>query len=161
MVFPVHNKNGDLIGVKGRSVNTDDEYKYLYLYSCNKSIELFNYHRAIEYINKYKKVYIGEGAKFTMLLTQWGYPNCVSIEGSDISQVQIYELKKLGIDIKYIFCYDKDKNEQYVKNQVKQIKNRIVKIMIDKDNLLQNKESPTDKGEYIFNDLVDNYVNII
>ncbi len=42
VVFPVHNSNGDLIGVKGRLLDKwmdDDGYKYLYLHPCNKSIE--------------------------------------------------------------------------------------------------------------------------
>ena len=54
-----------------------------------------------------------------MFLTQWNYPNVVSIEGDSLSPMQIKLLKDLGLDIKYIFAYDKDKNAEYVKRSIK------------------------------------------
>jgi len=42
ITFPIHNKNGELIGIKGRycgkNKEIEDKYKYLYLLPCNKSI---------------------------------------------------------------------------------------------------------------------------
>ena len=157
IAFSVHNEFGELISIKGRTT-IGDERKYIYLYPCYKSIELFNLHRAKEYINKRKKVFIFEGAKSTMLCTQWGFCNCVSIEGDSPSPVQIYKLKNLGIDIQLIFCFDKDKDEKFIKQQLKQIKNRDVRYMLDKNDLLSEKESPVDKGENVFKKLIKNNI---
>lgn len=150
VIFPIHNKYGNIIGVKGRYIGNNkeisDKYKYLYLYSCNKSIELFNYHRAIEYIKKYKEVIVVEGAKTTMFLTQWGYPNCVSIEGDTLSSTQVKLLKELGLDIKIVLAFDKDKSPTHVKEEASKITGRLKYGVVDINNLLEGKDSPTDKG---------------
>lgn len=150
ITFPIHNKDGELIGVKGRyfgkNKEIEDNYKYLYLIKCNKSIELYNLHRALPYILESKEVLIVEGAKTTWYLTQWGYPNAVSIEGDSLSDIQIELLKELGIDINYIFIYDKDKDIEFVKNEASKLTGRRKFGIVDLSNKLKYKDSPTDQG---------------
>lgn len=154
ITFPIHNKNGDLIGIKGRycgrNKEIEDKYKYLYLIPCNKSIEFFNLHRALPYIREKKEVIIVEGAKTTMFLTQWGYPNSISIEGDSLSNVQIQILKELGINIKYIFAFDKDKDVHFVKQEASKLNGRLKYGIMDTVNKLENKDSPTDKGKEVW-----------
>ncbi|MFP3751634.1 DNA primase, partial [Bacillus altitudinis] len=118
VTFPIHNAAGQLIGVKGRYCGQDskieEKYKYLYVLPCNKSIELFNYHRALPHIKENQEVIVVEGAKTTMFLTQWGYKNCVSIEGDTLSEEQIKLLKELGLNVTYTFAFDKDKMPDFV-----------------------------------------------
>lgn len=151
ITFPVHDRDGKLIGVKGRycgnNKEIEDKYKYLYVIPCNKSLEFFNLYRAIPYIKKLKEVIIVEGAKTVMLLHTWGYRNVISIEGDSLSDVQIMLLKDLGIDIRYIFAWDKDKDAEYVKNEVEKLQGRIRYAMLDVRGLLDPKDSPTDKGK--------------
>ncbi len=166
IVFPIYNEEG-LIGVKGRYIYKSKEEelnsdipKYLSLYSFYKSIELFNLNKALESILKNRQVIIFESEKSCIKTTQWGISNCLAIMGSDISPVQIYKLKKLGIDVEIIFMFDVDKSKEFILKQIKQIKHRVIKIMIDKDKLL-NKEtcdSPTDKGEFVFKQLLKNNI---
>lgn len=161
IIFPVYNNNGNLIGIKGRYIGkgleTLDKQKYLYLYKLNKSIELFNFHKALPCIEEKKEVYIVEGAKTTMFAWQYGYKNFVSIEGDHLTSIQIRLLKSLGIDITYIFAWDKDKDVDFIKEQLVNMGKRKTYFIYDKDNLLKEKDSITDRGHEIFKKLIINY----
>ncbi|GLI82555.1 DNA primase [Rossellomorea marisflavi] len=161
VTFPVHNKNGELIGVKGRYCGRDkkieDKYKYLYILPCNKSIEFFNLHRALPYIREQKEVLVVEGAKSTMLLDQWGYKNCISIEGDSLSSDQINLLKSLELDTDFIFIWDKDKDLAFIKEEVSRLNGRKRFAVYDKGNLLNAKDSPTDRGKSVFQKLLGSY----
>jgi DNA primase len=161
ITFPVHNYLGDPIGVKARYIGNDqtikDKYKYLYLIPCNKSIEFFNFHRALSYIQSQKEVIVVEGAKTVMFLHQWGFRNVISIEGDSLSDDQIKLLKGLGIDVKFIFAWDKDKDAEFVYNEINKLKGRLRYSIYDKDNLLSDKDSPCDKGKETWNNLYENY----
>jgi DNA primase len=161
ITFPVHNRSGELIGVKarycGRDKKIEDQYKYLYLIPCNKSIEFFNFHRALPYIESQREVIIVEGAKTCMYLHQWGFKNVISIEGDILTDEQISLLKGLGIEIKYIFVWDKDKDVQFVYNEVHKLKGRMRYSIYDKDDLLCEKDSPSDRGKEIWMKLYNEY----
>lgn len=149
IVFPIRNREGQLIGVKGRTVNPDwdelDIPKYMYLYKCYKSIELYNLHRALPYILEQKEVLVFEGAKSVMLAYEYGYKNAVAIEGDAISPVQAHTLKKLGIDIKIILCFDKDKDKEHIKEQSKYFNGWATYCVYDLKNIMKEKESPVDR----------------
>jgi DNA primase len=157
ITFPVFNTDGKLIGVKGRycgkSKIKQDKYKYLYVIPCNKSIEFFNLNRALPYIKEKKEVIVVEGAKTVMYLYQWGFKNAISIEGDILTDAQVKILKKLGLDTKIIFVWDKDKPIDFIKQQSERLQGRLKYSIFDKNNLLKEKDSPTDKGEEIWNKL--------
>lgn len=157
VIFPVRNKNGELIGIKGRTI-TDDKAKYLYLYECNKSIELFNLHRALPYIKQQKEVIVFEGAKSCMKAWSMGVRNTVSIEGGNMSLVQIKLLLDLGFDIEIILAFDKDKtaDEEEMKKIQKYVDSfvlRKVSMIIDDYGYLGEKDSPVDKGVEVWEKL--------
>ena len=160
VIFPVHNTDGEIVGVKGRYCGKNQEieskYKYLYLAPCNKSIELFNFHRALPHIQRLKEVIIIEGAKTSMYLTQWKYPNCVSIEGDSLSPTQVKLLKSLGLDIRFIFALDKDKDAEYVKKEATKLTGRMKYGIIDVEGKLEAKNSPTDQGKGVWEYLYEN-----
>jgi DNA primase len=152
IVFPVRNRHGQLIGVKGRYAGNDkeimDNAKYLYIYACDKSLELYNLDRALPYIKEKNEVIVVEGAKTVWLLAQWGCRNVVSIEGSSLTPVQAMLLKELDVDI--VFAFDKDVEMENIMKVTRQIKSRLLTVIYDKDNLLGPKDSPTDKGRYVW-----------
>lgn len=164
VTFPIHNAAGQLIGVKGRYCGQDskieEKYKYLYVLPCNKSIELFNYHRALPHIKENQEVIVVEGAKTTMFLTQWGYKNCVSIEGDTLSEEQIKLLKELGLNVTYTFAFDKDKMPDFVLAEANKLKGRVKYGIYDTESLLEDKDSPTDQGEAVWNKLYSNKYKI-
>ncbi|WP_144459204.1 DNA primase [Bacillus pumilus] len=164
VTFPIHNAAGQLIGVKGRYCGQDskieEKYKYLYVLPCNKSIELFNYHRALPHIKENQEVIVVEGAKTTMFLTQWGYKNCVSIEGDTLSEEQINLLKELGLNVTYTFAFDKDKMTDFVLAEANKLKGRVKYGIYDTESLLEDKDSPTDRGKAVWNKLYSNKYKI-
>lgn len=163
VVFPIHNQDGKLVGVKGRYVGPDlytmEEIKYLYLEKCDKSLELYNLHRAIPYIEERGEVIIVEGAKTVMLLWQWGIRNCISTEGKSLSKTQIKKIKNLKCKI--TFAFDKDVSVEFIRSHCKHFTNRLVYAMIDIDNNLKDKDSPTDKGREVWDCLYENKIAII
>lgn len=162
ITFPVHNKYGELIGVKGRyfgrNKDIEDRYKYLYIIPCNKSIEFFNLHRALPFINEKKEVIIVEGAKTVMLLHQWGFKNVISIEGDILTDYQICLLKNFGLDVNYIFAWDKDKSVEFIFNEVIRLNGRKRYAIYDKENLLNEKDSPCDRGKEVWEYLYQNNI---
>lgn len=154
IIFPIRNKEGKLIGVKGRTV-VDHDMKYLYLHPCNKSIELFNLHRALPFIRETGRVFVFESEKSTMYATQHGYPESVAICGDDLDAVQAQLLKSLGKDIQIIFSMDKDKEVDFIYKQCKKVTRRDVYAMMDVNGLLGEKDSPVDKGKEIWEQLVN------
>lgn len=153
IVFPIRNKNGELIGVKGRTVVGDDR-KYLYLHRCNKSIELFNLYRALPFIKEKKRVFVFESEKSTMFASQYGFPESVAICGDALDDVQVQLLKNLGHDIQIILCYDKDEETKFIYDEAKKITRRDVYGVFDVEGLLDDKDAPVDKGAEVFEKLV-------
>lgn len=160
VVFPVHNSDGDLIGVKGRMLDDwmdDDAYKYLYLHSCNKSIELFNFHRAFDSTTEQSQLIVVEGAKSTMLADSMGYYNVVAIEGDSIQPGQVTLLLGLPLDVEIILALDADKDEEYVTKMAEAIGMRKISYLIDNDNVLgdkSHKRAPFDLGKMAFEKLL-------
>ncbi|MFK3936577.1 DNA primase [Alkalihalobacillus sp. NPDC078783] len=162
IIFPIHDSEGNLIGVKGRYVGTNEktlkDVKYIYLQPCNKSLELFNFHRAYKYIKEKNEIIVVEGGKSTMFLDQWGIRNSVSVEGDQLTYSQIELIKSLGFGVKLVFAWDKDKDVAFIKEQLKPFKNRQVEIIFDKGNLLTGeKDSPVDRGKEVFRKLYSDY----
>lgn len=142
----VRNLVGDLIGVKGRSLNDDDERKYMYVERMNKSIELFGLHKTLPYILEKKEIILFEGYKSVFKAWQYGYKNCASIEGDDISPDQIALIKSFGLDVKIVCCFDNDKSEEEIIEQIIKITNRKVFYTNNASRLLSGKDSPVDRG---------------
>jgi DNA primase len=158
ITYPVYNKLGELCGVKGRYVGEDkteaEMKKYLYLIPCDKSIELYNLHRARPYIQEQNEVLVFESAKSVMLAHQYGFKHAVSIEGNELSDYQAFLLKELNAKI--VFCFDEDMSKKHITKQAKLIKNRLMFAIIDKENLLDKKMSPVDKGKKVWEHLYHN-----
>src|SRR5206468_10485210 len=95
------------------------------------------------------------GYKSVMKAWQYGYKNCGSIEGDDLSPAQVALIKSLGLDIKIIICYDKDKSEEEILDQVRKFTNRKIFYIFDKDGLLSEKESQVDRGIEIWERLYE------
>jgi DNA primase len=148
VVFPIYNSYGELVSVKGRYVGKDewvlDEMKYLYLYSFDKGLELFNLHRALNHIKITGEVIVFEAEKSCMKAHEFGFLNCVAIGGSELSPVQMNILVMLGVNI--TFAFDNDIDETHVRNQAKQIRTRKCFWIKDTLNILDRKEAPVDKG---------------
>lgn len=160
IVFPICNRFGKIVGVKGRLISEADERfepKYIYLHKCNISQEWFNFNYSLPYILVEKRVIIVEAEKSCMKLTSHGIYNSVAIGSSDISNVQAEIIKNIGLDVEIILCYDKGISVKEIKKQAERFKGRKVYAMYDTDNLLGDKMSPIDNGIEIWNKLYSDY----
>lgn len=160
IVFPLKNRFGKIVGVKGRIMkDEDDDRKYLYLYPCNNRYEWFSFHLALPHIITEKRVYIVESEKSVMKLYSNGVYNAIAIGASDISVEQVDIIKSLGLDIEIVLCYDKGILIESIITQAEQFENRNVFAMFDSDNILEDEKSaPIDEGIEKWNELVNNYI---
>lgn len=163
IIFTYRNKNGELVGIRGRATRKEEEnkVKYLPIYNFAKSLELYNVHRAIPWIIKYKKVFMFEGEKSTILATQYEYPNTVAFMGSSISEEQADLIKSIHPATDFIVCMDKDKTTDDVRRAAKYLpKDRTYAIFDTKDYLEHTDkyaDSPVDKGKEVWEILYKNH----
>lgn len=165
VIYPIHNQYGDIISIKGRTIDPNYKekgiYKFLYLYNFNKMIELYNWHNALEHIQSRKEIIIFEGEKSCWYATQFGFLNCVAISGDDLSDYQVKMIKGLGIDTRIVIAMDKDKSVDDIKKQGKKFgQSRQVYALYDAHNLLSKelKHSPVDRGLETFLKLYSEYM---
>lgn len=168
IVFPIHNQQNELIGVKGRTVldTKDDKYshvpKFLYLYNFNKGIELFNLDKALPHILEKKEVIVFEAEKSCMLAYEYGFYNTVAIGGFELTPYQVELLSNLGIEVKIVLAYDKDKDVNAVLSQANKFnKSRRLYVIYDYNDLLGEKDSPVDRGRETFEQLYRDYLSNI
>ncbi len=157
ITIPIRDELGTLVGVKGRLFKreiNENESKYLYIEPVNRSKILYGLNKTLPYITRSKKVYVTESEKGVMQLWNMGYCNAVATCGKKVSQSQIEKLTRLCADI--VFLFDKDVK----RDELSELADRFVDCVkifaiIDNENILNEKESPTDDPEK-FKWLLDN-----
>ena len=145
VAIPIRDEIGTLIAIKARRVeyNPDvNESKYFFLEPGAKSQVLYGLYQNSKLIQTRGVVYVGESEKFTHQLYDMGYFG-VSTGGSKVSKRQIKMLTRLAVKI--VFCFDKDISEEELQNITDGFMDGIdVYAILDKDNILDEKESPSD-----------------
>ena len=111
IIFPIRSVSGDIIGFGARSINRDDEPKYLNspetpVFSKRKA--LFGLYQALPYIKKEKKAIIVEGYIDTIILHQYRLNNTISPLGTSLTNEQAKILSNY-ID-EAIIIFDSDKS---------------------------------------------------
>ena len=180
IVIPVRNVDGKLVGTHCRNTNPElvnDGFKYDHLrmlngdeYKFQMGLELFGLNYNKINIEKEKSVILLESPKSVMQADSFSMPNiCCGMFGMNFSIQKLKLLLELCVETFYI-CLDRQyKNQKgkewdkYVEkvnkiiNIIKPYSNKII-VVYDKDNenLLDYKDSPTDKGEEIFKYLLEN-----
>ena len=159
IVYPVYDSNNNFIGVKGRT--RFDNYKDL------KIMKYMNYHKigrldyfqgmkqAKPFIKQKNEIIIFEGIKSVMKVDSWGIHNAVSAETSSLSEYQVELLIQMGIrDV--IIAFDKDVELKKIKSCCT-ILSRFTNVWVihDKWNLLDDKDSPCDKGQQVMQTLYE------
>ena len=171
IVIPHRNFNGELIGIRERTLIKEEEKNGKYkpailnykMYNHQLGFNLYNLNNSKENIKKIKKVIIGEGEKFCLMYSSYfGKENDITVAvcGSNITKYQMELLINLEVQ-EVIIAFDKqfkELNDNEFKWWVKKLKSinskfsNYVKIsfMFDKENLLEYKMSPIDNGKDIF-----------
>ncbi|MGL4850882.1 MAG: toprim domain-containing protein [Clostridium sp.] len=184
IVIPNFNVQGELVGIRVRNLvrgKNNEVSKYLPLfyenndYSFPSNSILYGVYENKCDIVKYKSAILFEGEKSVLKLHSYtSYPSIgVATYGTKISEEQIRMLRKMGVE-NVIIAYDKefetgDKTMELIQAKklratiVDKLRNEFnVSILWDnKHNLLELKDSPVDKGEEVFKELMKNRINII
>lgn len=148
ITIPLRDSLGTLVGIKGRFYGSPDEYhpKYLFLEKCAKGRLLYGYWQNKDYIKHNKYIYIVEAEKGVLQLATMGFRNAVAIGSKTISKAQIELITRTGCTP--VFCYDKDVDIEELKHIANEFVEGVdVYALIDNDDLLDEKESPTDTPE--------------
>ena len=109
VMFPLHNKDGKVIGFSGRIYHGEDLNKYQNTKETpifKKRENLFNYHRAKAAIRNDQKVIVMEGFMAVIRAYSIGVKNCIATMGTALSHEQANFIKKLSNNI--YLCYDGD-----------------------------------------------------
>lgn len=174
IIIPHYDYYGRLIGIRARHFNELDLYyggKYtpaiLNGVECNHKLmfNLYGLHLNKNNIKKHKKIIIVESEKAVMQLEEYLKDTTgnigVAICGSSIADYQRDLILELGVN-EVIIAFDKDYEEIYEDSEYKAFCRKLLKqtskfstiintsVIICKDNRLGYKDSPTDKGEDVF-----------
>ena len=180
VVIPILNQNGELVGTHCRNTNQElvdlgMKYDHLRLldgkeYKFNMGLELFGLNYNAVNIARYKTFILVESPKSVMQFDNFDMPNiCVGMFGMNFSLQKLKLLLTFGAE-NVIIALDKQYKEiDNIKDsewdKYKKKINRIVdicqpymkeiKVIYDNEDLLDYKDSPTDKGEIVFKKLLE------
>ena len=148
IAIPIYDSVGSLVGVKGRYLGEPDERhsRFIYLEKCNKSKILYGLWENKEYIKNSKTLIIVESEKGVLKLAELGLRNVVATGGKCISKYQIELITRTGCTP--LLALDKDCDDNELQNIANMFMDGIsVYAIIDKQNLLDEKESPMDNPD--------------
>ena len=159
-------KDDAIIGITGRSLLSAEvckEFnipKYLCVLPFKKTQTLYGYAENYSYIIEKGEVVVGESEKMVLQRASMFDRTCLAIGGHDLSKKQIRLL--IGLNVNIVLALDKDVTEQEVRKQCMKFKGiRNVSYIIDKENLLDEKDAPVDKGDKIYKQLYKQKIKFI
>ncbi len=156
IIFPIRDSVGNIIAIKGRTIYKNFRdlgiVKYIYYQAIGANDFLYGLYQNKKNIKEKKQCIIVEAEKGVIKLDSWGFDNAVAIGTSHVTKQQIELLLSLKCDL--IFAFDKDVKEKDIIKQTKKMTMFTnVYYILDKNNLLKEKESPYDQGLNIWNKL--------
>ena len=176
IIIPHYNINGGLVGRRGRALNAweiDNLGKYMPVqiekqwYSHPLSLNLYGLNVSKDAIAREGVCYVVEGEKSCLKVEGFDMPNCsVAACGSNFNKYQLDILIRTVKPREIILCFDKEDNtnDKYF-NKLYELCSKYknycnMSFIIDKQNLLQLKDSPVDCGESTFKKLLQQRVKI-
>ena len=182
VVIPHYNAAGDLVGIRERTLIKEmatiyGKYRPAILngqmYNHSLGFNLYNLNWSKDNIKLFKKAIVFEGEKSCLKYASFfGLNNDISVAvcGSNLIKYQIQLLLSLGVN-EIIIAFDKqykevgdDESKQWVKKfqslHRKYSKYCRMTFIFDKDNLLDYKDSPIDKGKEKLLKLFENRIGL-
>ena len=177
IIIPHYDINNNLIGIRGRALNkweVENIGKYMPVkiedtwYKHPLSLNLYGLNINKDNIKKNGYVFIFEAEKSVLQFESFQQDNCaVAVCGSNFNKFQLNLLIKECHPKEIIICFDKEENKGEDKyfmklwNICQKYKNYCnFSFIYDRENLLDMKDSPSDKGELIFNQLKEKRVKV-
>jgi DNA primase len=108
LMFPIHNKNGKVIGFGGRALD-DSQPKYINTPTTpvfNKKNTLYGLHLAKQYVRKNDEIVIVEGYMDVISAHQYNFKNVVASMGTALTSEQVLQIKMMASS--YVLALDQD-----------------------------------------------------
>lgn len=177
IIIPHRDFLGRLIGIRGRALNEweiENVGKYMPIkleqtwYKHPLSMNLYGLYENKRIIKEYKVVYIFESEKSVLQFESFNMPHCaVAVCGSQFNKYQLNILLKECAPNEIVICFDKEEIENETKyfDKLYSICKKYTQycnfsFIYDRLNLLDLKDSPSDKGEDIFKKLLEKRVRV-
>lgn len=157
IVYPIRDLSGEIVNIGGRTLDPlfkeKKQRKYTYFSGWGIMNVIYGLFENIGSIFEKKEVIIFEGCKSVLLANTWGIKNCGALLTSHLNPNQMKILAKLGCRV--VFALDKDVRVREDHN-IQKLKNYVnVEYIWDRADLLDEKDSPVDKGEEVFKKLYE------
>lgn len=157
IVYPIRDISGNIINVSGRTIDPDykekGQRKYTYFKPLGALDTIYGLAENMPYILEKKEIILFEGAKSVMQADGWGIKNTGAVLTSHLNQNQFRILIKLGVTV--VFAFDAEVDIRKDSNIMKLRPYVNVEWVLNRRKLLDDKDSPTDKGEEVFKTLYD------
>lgn len=176
IIIPHRDIEGNLVGIRGRALNPEEVElfgKYMPVklentwYTHPLSMNLYGLYQNKENIKKNGICFIAEAEKSVMQAESFGRDNCVvSVCGSQLNKFSLKKLVNECHPKEIVICFDKEDNtnDMYFNKLYalgKKYQNYAdFSFIFDFKGLLKLKDSPFDKGERVFEELLSKRVKI-
>jgi hypothetical protein len=178
IIIPHYDVGGRLIGIRGRALNQEDidtwgKYMPVQIegkwYSHPLSLNLYGLNKTKENIKATGIAYLFEAEKSVLQMDSFSIPNCAAaVCGSKLNKYALDILVRTCHPQEIVVCFDQEELSKYEETYFDKLLNMCLKyqnyaqfsFIYDKENLLELKDSPTDKGEEIFLKLLKKRVRI-
>ena len=177
IIIPHYDILGRLVGIRGRALNdweVENIGKYAPIqvegvwYKHPLSMNLYGLDRTFMDIRRNGICYLFESEKSVLQMDDFSIPNCsAAVCGSNFNKYQLNILMKFCAPSEIVICFDKEElpgEEKYfnklwnICQKYKQYCN--FSFIYDREGLLNLKDSPTDKGEEVFLQLLKKRVKV-
>lgn len=167
IIIPHYNVNGELVGIRGRALNeweVENLGKYMPVQIENKwyshplSLNLYGLNETKENIKRIGTCFVFESEKSVLQFEGFDFANCaVAVCGSNFNKFALKLLIKTAHPREVVICFDKEEkpgSEDYF-NKLYSIGKKYqnyadFSFIYDRENLLNMKDSPTDRGAEVF-----------
>ena len=167
IIIPHYNVDGKLVGIRGRALNdweVENIGKYMPVqiegkwYSHPLSLNLYGLDKTKDNIKRTGVCFLVESEKAVLQMEGWDFMNCsAAVCGSQFNKHALKLLMQTSRPREIVICFDKEErpgSDEYFNklwNIGKKYQNYCdFSFIYDRENLLEMKDSPTDKGADIF-----------
>lgn len=176
IIIPHRDAEGNLVGIRGRALNeweVENLGKYMPVrveqtwYTHKLSMNLYGLYENKENIRRQGVCYLFEAEKSVLQVESFDGANCaVAVCGSNFNKYQLNLLLKYCAPSEIIICFDREQenNDKYFNklyNIGKKYSNYCnFSFVYDREGLLCQKDSPSDRGQATFEKLITRRVRI-
>lgn len=177
IIIPHYNVDGKLIGIRGRALNdweVENVGKYMPVkiedkwYAHPLSLNLYGLNQNKNNISKTGICFLFEAEKSVLQMESFKRPNCAAaVCGSQFNKYALKILIQTCYPQEIVICFDKEElpgESKYFDKLYSMGKKYShyaqFSFIYDREGLLDLKDSPTDKGEEIFEQLLEKRVHI-